>query len=58
MGTATPEGLAPDELVERINGGGGRLRVVPPVEKRLACDDVGVGGMAEPERIVAAVGAP
>lgn len=30
--------------------------LVPPVAKRLACGDVGVGGMASPAAIVAAVG--
>src|SRR5262249_54395529 len=56
LGVPAPEGLAADELLGRINGIG-RLRVVAPVEKRLACDDVGFGAMADPERIVAAVGA-
>lgn len=32
-----------------------RLTVVPPIEKQLACGDVGLGGMAEVEAIVAAV---
>jgi phosphopantothenoylcysteine decarboxylase len=32
-----------------------RLRVVAPISKRLACDDVGVGAMAEVPDIVAAV---
>lgn len=31
--------------------------VVPPVGKRLACGDVGVGAMAAPEDIAAAVAA-
>lgn len=31
-----------------------RYRVVPPIEKRLACGDVGVGGLAEPADILAA----
>ncbi|HZT82381.1 MAG TPA: flavoprotein [Gemmataceae bacterium] len=45
-----------EALVERINAAGGRLRVVPPVSKRLACGDVGAGALAEPADIVAAVG--
>jgi phosphopantothenoylcysteine decarboxylase len=32
-----------------------RLRVVPPVSKRLACDDVGVGAMASVAEVVAIV---
>jgi len=32
-----------------------RYRVLRPTEKRLACGDVGVGGMAEVEDIVAAI---
>jgi phosphopantothenoylcysteine decarboxylase len=31
------------------------LRIVPPQSKRLACGDVGVGGLAELDSIVAAV---
>ena len=33
----------------------GRYTVVTPLEKRLACGDVGVGGLAEPARLLAAV---
>jgi phosphopantothenoylcysteine decarboxylase len=33
----------------------GALRVVPPVSKKLACDDVGVGAMAGREEILAAL---
>jgi phosphopantothenoylcysteine decarboxylase/phosphopantothenate--cysteine ligase len=33
----------------------GRYQVVAPVEKRLACGDVGVGGMAEPADILHAL---
>lgn len=32
------------------------VRVVPPIEKRLACDDVGMGAMALPPTISSAVG--
>jgi phosphopantothenoylcysteine decarboxylase len=48
-------GLGTDALIQRINGHAPTLRVVPPVEKRLACGDVGVGGLAEVEEILAAV---
>lgn len=36
----------------------GRYRVVDPVEKRLACGDYGVGGMADPAEILAAALGP
>jgi phosphopantothenoylcysteine decarboxylase len=52
-----PTGLDEDALCGLVNGVGGRLRLVAPIEKRLACGDVGVGGMAEVPAIVAAVGA-
>ena len=44
---------APD-LIAQINARAKGLRVVPPVEKRLACGDVGVGGLAEVAAITAA----
>lgn len=44
---------APD-LIAQINARARGLRVVPPVEKRLACGDVGVGGLAEVAAITAA----
>lgn len=31
----------------------GRYRIVAPVEKRLACGDYGVGGMADPAEVLA-----
>jgi phosphopantothenoylcysteine decarboxylase len=42
-------------LMAWINATCPQLRVVPPQSKRLACDDVGVGAMADLEQIVAAV---
>lgn len=33
----------------------GRHRILPPVSKRLACGDIGVGGLAEVRDIVAAI---
>ncbi len=42
-------------LVDWINGHSSTLRVVPPQSKRLACDDVGMGAMADREAIVSAV---
>ena len=35
----------------------GRYTVVEPVDKRLACGDVGVGGLADTETILAAIAA-
>jgi phosphopantothenoylcysteine decarboxylase len=34
----------------------GRYTIVAPSEKRLACGEVGVGGLAEVDDIVAAIG--
>jgi phosphopantothenoylcysteine decarboxylase len=45
----------PETIVEWINEAAGRLRVLAPASKRLACGDVGVGALAAPEEIVAAV---
>ena len=45
----------PESVVKWINETPGRLRVVPPESKRLACGDVGVGALAAPEEIVATV---
>jgi phosphopantothenoylcysteine decarboxylase len=53
LGADIPE-LPLEELIDRINDGA-RLRIVAPIEKRLACDDVGVGALAAPEELVAAV---
>ena len=51
------EGSADAEtMMEQINAAGGPLRVVPPVSKKLACGDVGVGAMAEVTEIVRQVG--
>jgi phosphopantothenoylcysteine decarboxylase len=51
-----PAGLDLEALVAWINQAGTRLCVVPPVSRRLACGDVGVGAMAGLDEIVAAVG--
>jgi phosphopantothenoylcysteine decarboxylase/phosphopantothenate--cysteine ligase len=44
-----------DEAVAWINRSCPRLRILQPESKRLACGDVGVGGLAEPAAIVDAV---
>lgn len=50
-GAAPPEGLALDELLDWINVHCPRLYIVAPDNRRLACGDVGVGAMADVERI-------
>jgi len=52
---AAPPGTDLDTLLGWINGHCPRLRVVPPQSKRLACGDVGVGGLAEVADVVQAV---
>jgi phosphopantothenoylcysteine decarboxylase len=44
-----------EPALEWINAACPRLRIVPPQVKRLACDDVGVGALAEVPLVVAAV---
>ena len=51
-----PGHLAEADLVRQINDRAKGLRVLMPVEKELACGDVGVGAMAAVADIVAAVG--
>ena len=55
QGMVAAPGLDLDALVGWINAQAGPLRIVPPVSKRLACDDVGVGAMAGRDEIVRAV---
>jgi phosphopantothenoylcysteine decarboxylase len=50
-----PEGGDPQSVVDAINAGRGALYVVAPESRELACGDVGVGAMAAPDRVVAAV---
>lgn len=50
-----PGHLTDVQLIAQINDRSKTLRIVPPVEKELACGDVGVGGLAEVADIVAAV---
>jgi phosphopantothenoylcysteine decarboxylase len=54
-GLAAPAGLSLEELVSWINRHARRLRVVPPVSRLLACGDEGVGALAPPEEILAAI---
>lgn len=50
-----PTELDLDALIERLNAACPRLRLVPPVSKRLACGDVGVGALAPLDDILSAV---
>ena len=54
-GTSLDPSLPLDDLLDAINQHAPRLRIIPPVEKRLACDDIGIGAMAALEPIIAAV---
>jgi phosphopantothenoylcysteine decarboxylase len=54
--TSLPDKISLLELLARLNEQCRRLYVVPPQSKRLACDDVGMGAMAEVSDLVAAVG--
>ena len=42
-----PGSLGEEELIAQLNARAPRMRIVPPVSKRLACGDVGPGAMAE-----------
>ena len=53
-GTIPPE-VDLDGVLAWINRTCPRLRVVPPVSKRLACGDIGMGGLAEVADIVTTV---
>jgi phosphopantothenoylcysteine decarboxylase len=56
MGAGTlAGGLSLDQIVESINGQPMSLRIVAPISKRLACDDIGFGAMAEREAILGAL---
>jgi len=51
-----PDDLSLDALIDWLNANNPRLHIVAPQSKRLACGDVGIGGMAEIDDLVAAVG--
>jgi phosphopantothenoylcysteine decarboxylase len=50
-----PETMELEEVMVMINHTSPCLRVVPPISKRLACGDVGVGAMADVSEIVTVV---
>lgn len=52
---AIPLELDQDGVVDWLNRLAGRLRIVAPISKRLACGDIGVGAMATVADVVAAV---
>ena|SRR5579872_613943 len=43
------------QMIAQINDRSRTLRIVPPVIKQLACGDIGTGGLAEVDEIVAAI---
>jgi len=51
-GDFIPETAELDDVIAMLNHTCPRLRVVPPVSKKLACGDVGIGGLAEVSDIV------
>lgn len=55
LGTAPPEGLPWTELSNWIAEHHPVLRIASPVQKRLACEDVGMGAMASREELLALV---
>jgi phosphopantothenoylcysteine decarboxylase len=54
-GSEPPTNLPRDELLAWIDCHCPLLRVVAPISKKLACDDVGIGAMAGREEILTAV---
>jgi phosphopantothenoylcysteine decarboxylase len=55
LGANPPPALPLAVLLDWINANATTLRIVPPINKRLACDDVGPGAMAEVSDIRSAV---
>jgi phosphopantothenoylcysteine decarboxylase len=51
-----PPDVSFESLPEWINAQAKGLRIVPPESRRLACDDIGIGAMADVGRIVEVVG--
>ena len=55
--THIPGHLEDEPLIAQINDRSRGLRIVSPIVKELACGDVGMGGLADVEAIVASVNA-
>ncbi|WP_020469189.1 flavoprotein [Zavarzinella formosa] len=54
FGASHVPGLMEDDaLIAQLNARGRNFRIVPPVTKRLACGDTGVGAMADTTTILA-----
>jgi phosphopantothenoylcysteine decarboxylase len=51
----TPPNFKNDQLINWINGQGHGVRIVGPIEKNLACGEIGMGAMAEVEAILQTV---
>jgi phosphopantothenoylcysteine decarboxylase len=51
-----PTDLRGEQLVNWINSQNQGVRIVGPIEKNLACGEIGMGAMAEVEEIIEAVG--
>ena len=49
--------MTAEQLLDWTNANCVKLRIVGPITKRLACGDVGIGGMAEVDEITAAAAA-
>ena len=50
-----PTGLKGEQLIHWINSQNQGIRIVGPIEKNLACGEIGMGAMAEVEEIIRAV---
>jgi phosphopantothenoylcysteine decarboxylase len=50
-----PPNLKDEQLIDWINSQNQVLRIVGPIEKNLACGEIGMGAMAEVEEILQAV---
>jgi phosphopantothenoylcysteine decarboxylase len=50
-----PGDLKGDQLIDWINNQNQTVRIVGPIEKNLACGEIGMGAMAEVEEILQAV---
>jgi phosphopantothenoylcysteine decarboxylase len=56
-GQVVPADLDVSRLIDWINNHCPKLKIVPPIVKKLACDDTGVGALADRSDILAAVAA-
>ena len=54
-GAAPPSAASAEDAIAWIHAASPRLRIVGPQSKKLACGDIGMGGLAEVADIAAAV---